>query len=174
MKTLIVYATKYGAAEECAKKLAEKIGGDADVVNLKESSPQNLSAYDKIIVGGSIYAGQIQRTVKDFCAKNAEALKSKTLGLYVSCMSEEAENIKSAFGNAFPAELIEHSAAAEALGGKLSINKMKFFDKLIAKIMTKKSDEEGRAGGNFDGKSDFSTISDKKISEFADKIKLAV
>ncbi|HLC00143.1 MAG TPA: flavodoxin domain-containing protein, partial [Candidatus Bathyarchaeia archaeon] len=57
MKTLIVYATRYGAtagtAEEIAKVLREE-GFDVKVVNAKEEKIKDISEYELVVVGGGL------------------------------------------------------------------------------------------------------------------------
>jgi menaquinone-dependent protoporphyrinogen oxidase len=85
MKTLIIYATRYGSAERCAKMLSEKLIGDVDLLNLKDRQNIDLSQYEKVIIGGSIYVGKIQKEVNEFCTKHLEELKQKqTLKLMIT------------------------------------------------------------------------------------------
>ena len=62
MKTLIAYATRYGAtagtSQEIAKVLLEE-GFDVKVVNLKEEKIKDIqSTYDLIIVGSGMQMGK--------------------------------------------------------------------------------------------------------------------
>jgi len=65
METLIAYATRYGCVEKCAKMLAEKLDGKVTLVNLQKTRVDPAS-YGRVIVGGSIYIGKIQKEVRDF------------------------------------------------------------------------------------------------------------
>jgi menaquinone-dependent protoporphyrinogen IX oxidase len=40
---------------------SEKLTDKADIVNLNESAAVDLSQYEKVIIGGSIYADRIQK-----------------------------------------------------------------------------------------------------------------
>ena len=170
MKTLIAYGTKHGTAGECADILAKKLDGEVDVINLKEKTPENLSGYDKIIVGGSIYAGQIIGEVKSFCTNNLTVLKEKPLGLFLVCMSDDENCIQTTITNSFSPELADHAAAKGGFGGAFHFSKMNFFEKGIIKMVTKQAVKDGKADTAPDGKTDVSNISDSKISDFADKI----
>ena len=85
MKTLIVFSSKYGMVERCAKIIAEKLGG-AVLENLRNNSDIKLSDYDTIIIGGSIYSGKIRDEVKEFCNKQFKELMKKRLGLFICNM----------------------------------------------------------------------------------------
>ena len=60
MCTLIVYATKHGSVKR-VQILSSKFDGQVVLINVKETEDLDLSKYDKVIIGGSIYAGRIQR-----------------------------------------------------------------------------------------------------------------
>lgn len=54
MKTLILYATKYGATEACARLLAQNLEGEVQIINIKQADI-DLRKYDRVILGSSIY-----------------------------------------------------------------------------------------------------------------------
>lgn len=79
MNTLIVYASKYGCTEKCAKLLSKELYGEVDIINVKRMRDIDISKYEKIIIGGSIYIGKIQKGVTQFCSKNLHKLKEKII-----------------------------------------------------------------------------------------------
>ena len=87
MKTLIIFATKYGSAEKCANILQEKLNGDVEVLNIKTDKIPDISNFENIVIGGSIYIGKIQREIRDFCKQHLEALLTKKTGLFI-CAGE--------------------------------------------------------------------------------------
>jgi menaquinone-dependent protoporphyrinogen oxidase len=72
MSTLIIYASKHGSAEKCASELSKKLSGKVDLCNLKNGKMPELSQYTKVIIGGSIYVGKVQKEVSEFCLKNLD------------------------------------------------------------------------------------------------------
>ncbi|HVI39232.1 MAG TPA: flavodoxin domain-containing protein [Anaerovoracaceae bacterium] len=135
-KVLIAYASKHGCAEECARALASKMNTGVDLCNLKENKQIDLNAYDKIIIGGSIYAGRILKEVKDFYSKNESELKGKKLGLFI-CGTSEGEAAKKQVTASFPEELLNSALVKESFGGKIDLSKMSFMEKKIIKIVAK-------------------------------------
>lgn len=135
MNTLIVYGTKHGCAEKCAGILAQRLGGKADVKNLKGIGELDLSQYSNVIIGGSIYVGKIQKEVSEFCTRNIEALKNKKLGLFICGMQNEAYEAE--FNAAFPKELLEISSAKEFFGGEFIFKKASFFERMAIKMIAK-------------------------------------
>ena len=74
MNTLIVYSSKYGCTEKCAKLIKEKLNEEVDLVNLKNVKDIDIYKYNKVIIGGSIYIGKIQKSVTEFCTKYIDQL----------------------------------------------------------------------------------------------------
>jgi len=154
MKTLILYATKHGAAAEIAKKIADKIDG-ALIHDIKQPGVPSLADFDCIIFGSSLYAGAIRKEAKAFLKHNADALKAKKLGLFLSGMA--ANTNEGVFSTAFPENILVGAHAAAFLGGIFDPAKAGFFERMIMKAVTKKSEY-------------MSTIDDEKITQFAESM----
>ena len=54
MKTLILFASRYGATEEIAYMLKSAIGGDVTLCNVRERGV-SLEGYDTVIIGSCVY-----------------------------------------------------------------------------------------------------------------------
>lgn len=138
MNTLIVFSTKHGCTEKCVKILYKELKDNVDLVNLNTSKDTNISKYDKVIIGGSIYIGRIQKEVREFCSKYLEELKEKKIGLFI-CGMQEGDSINTEINQNFPKELIEMATVIKHFGGEFDFSKMNFFEKLIVKIVAKTS-----------------------------------
>ena len=160
MNTLVVYASKHGSAEDCAKTVAGKLKGKVELVNLKEKIVKDVFVYDEVIIGGSIYAGRIQKEVTEFCSKNLDVLKSKNLGLFICCMN--IENSKMQLESSFPKELTNLAKAKEGFGGEFRFKKMNFFERFIVKAIYKKD----KNNPIVDTSKDVSNISEVLINKF--------
>ncbi len=134
MGTLIAYSSTLGCTEQCASKLKEDLGEGVELIRISRRSKISLEPYETIIIGGSIHAGLIQRSVYKFCENNLEALLHKQVGLFVCCMDPDA-NEKELIASAFPEKLVDHALASGFFGGELNIKKMN----LLQKIMTRKA-----------------------------------
>lgn len=134
MKSVIVFATKYGSAEECALILKGKMKGDVTVSNCLNVS--NLSAYDNVIIGSSLYAGKMRPEMKSFCTDNLSKLKQKNIGIYI-CGFQKDPNDLTQIENVFPKELTGIAKSKEYFGGAINFEKMGFFEKIIMKNLTK-------------------------------------
>lgn len=152
-RTLIAYATKHGSSGECARALAVKMTSETEIFNLKDKKQIDLKDYDRVIIGGSIYAGRIQKEVTDFCSKNENELQGKKIGFFICGMSE-GEVAEKQIAASFPAALLSRSIAKENFGGKFDFSKMNFMEKVIVKKVAKVD-------------SDSSSISEDAIEKFA-------
>ncbi|MFO7843262.1 MAG: flavodoxin domain-containing protein [Bacteroidales bacterium] len=132
MKTAIIYATKHGCTEKCAHTLANELNKNAALINLDTSTDVNLNEFNTIIIGGSIYAGSMNRKIKKFMEKYLEILNTKKTGLFICCM-EEGEKAQEQFDNAFPETLRKNAIAHGYFGGEFNFDKMNFFEKAIIK-----------------------------------------
>ena len=130
MKTIIVYATKYGTTQKCAEELAKKIEGETDLFDLKKGTP-DLSSYDTVIVGAPLYAGRIPKAATRFCSDQEKNLSGKRRGFFLCGMSSE-ETVQGLFNTAFPASLTANAACVFA-GGEYLFSRMNFAERLIVK-----------------------------------------
>jgi len=152
MKTVILYATKHGASAEIARRISEEIRNSI-IHNLKQECMPPISEFDCVIVGSSVYAGAFRKEAKTFFAQNADILKEKRLGLFLSGMS--GNDGAEVFSANVPEDVLKAAKARCALGGIFDPKKSNLFERLIMRVVTKKSEY-------------VSTISDERISEFVD------
>lgn len=144
MKTMIIYSSTYGFTEKCANELAQKLGGQAIAVNIAAGSLPQLSGYDSVILGSSIYMGQINKKLKEFMSTNLAGLQEKKLGLFLCCGLPE--NLEQDFSLNFPKELLDAAVARECFGGVLDTAKMSFGHRMITKMMESAAKKEGKSG----------------------------
>lgn len=132
MKTAIIYSTKHGCTDKCAQALSNEFETETKLVNLTLTTNINLSEFDIIIIGGSIHAGMINKSIKNFIKKNHDILISKKLGLFLCCLFE-GEKALQQFQDAYPDSIREKAIAHGLFGGELDFDKMNFFEKAIVK-----------------------------------------
>ena len=133
MKILIAYAGKSGTTEKCAKKLCEKLT-NSTAVDLNTQTP-DINKFDRIVVGGSIRAGQLQKKAKQFVKQNEKGLKMKKTAYFICCSS--VDNTEQLFQNNFPKELIDGAVSHECFGGEMNMANLHGFDKFVGMIATK-------------------------------------
>lgn len=131
MKVLIGYGTRYGTTEKCVQELKKYFPG-ADVCNLAMETPQ-ADSYDMILIGGSIYVGKIQKSVKKFLEDNQEILLNKKTAYFICCGFEE--EMEQQFIENFPKKLLDSAITFQGFGGEMELEKLKIVDRLIAKMV---------------------------------------
>ena len=135
MKTIILYATKYGTTAEIAKRIANQIDG-ATMHDLKNSSVPDLAEFDCVIIGSSLYIGSIRKEVKTFLQKHEDALHGKTIGIFLSGLDKEYAP-QEYFEKNFSHELLTSAKAICFPGGIYDPEKAGWFDRFILKAAKK-------------------------------------
>jgi menaquinone-dependent protoporphyrinogen oxidase len=134
MRTLIAYRTKYGTVAACARMLAEKIGGDVALADLADARDVSVREYDVVLIGGSIYAGKLQRKVVSFCEKNRGALLQRRVGVFLCCLYQGEEALMQ-LQSAFPDWLLAHAFARALPGGEVHYDRLTFLDRLLVRSL---------------------------------------
>jgi menaquinone-dependent protoporphyrinogen oxidase len=157
MKSLIVFTSHHGTTRKAARILGSYIIGDVELLELnKNSTPPDINKYDTIIIGGSIHAGSIQKSITQFIKLNQDILATKKIGLFLCCM-REGKIAEEEFQHAYPKNLRDLSIANGLFGGEFIFSKMNFVERQIVK----------RISGI---KEDISNLNVDLIKEFADKL----
>lgn len=141
MKTLIIYASKYGCTKDCVNELSKLLTGDVRICMAGEKI-HNLSSYDNIIVGGSIYMGKIQKDITKFCKSNKKILMTKKLALFICCYSplDQLDFINTIYDN----DLLNYSKVNLIFGGEMRYDKMNFaYRKLFQSLYKIKDFKKG-------------------------------
>ncbi|MFW6252345.1 MAG: flavodoxin domain-containing protein [bacterium] len=159
MKTLIAYATKYGATEKAARALSDQLHGEVELHNLAQDTMHDLSGYDRIVVGGSIYVGQIQDHVKTFCSEHRTVLLQKPLGLFICCGDEDRadEQLEQNFDPA----IVAHASLTGYFGYEYDFGKMNILFRFIIQAKAKVRQSQYR-------------LREDNISAFADALNTSV
>lgn len=156
-KYLIVFKSKHGTARELAGELQTRLGaGDADLVELKRGVRVDPSGYETVIVGGSVYMGNVQKRVRKFLKKHRPALLERRLGLFLSYM--DTEHGREEFDKVYDAELRAHAVAHGLFGGEFRFDEMNRLEKFLVK----------KASGITES---VSRIDRKAIDEFAEAMR---
>mgnify|MGYP003499428344 FL=1 len=136
MKTAIIFKTKHGTTDKLEYILAKKLTASVEevrVIDLAKTRQPHLNGYEKIIIGGSIHVGKIQKEIRTFSDKHKASLKAKTLGLYICCMETDEKKRQKEFEDAFPADLKKHASAKGIMGGEFLLEKMNFIERLVVR-----------------------------------------
>lgn len=137
MKTLIVYATKYGCTKKCADLLKTFLDGDTRIAQVKNGTI-NLTEYDNVIIGGPVYMGKMQGDITAFCKRYKSQLLTKRFALFACCYTPGED--KEYFKTLFPKELLDYSLYTTTVGGIMNYEKMNFVYKKMFQSLKKIDD----------------------------------
>ena len=132
MKTLVLYASKYGMTKKIAN-IVVRHRTNVHLFNIKKFTG-SLNDYDEIILGTPVYAGTINKDIKKILNSYKSELLSKKLSVFLVGMNPDNENevIKMNFDE----EIINH-ANIKYTGGAFQFEKMNFLFKMIVKKIAK-------------------------------------
>lgn len=133
MKTLILFGSKTGATENCARRIKENLASvDADILNLVQSKKIDLNPYEVVLIGTPIYMGQIHKKVKKFLNANAEALMNKELHFFICGLAVGDEGVE-LFKKQITADLFAHAKQVKQLGGEIHLERLNPLYRMIMK-----------------------------------------
>jgi menaquinone-dependent protoporphyrinogen oxidase len=137
LKTIIIYATKYGCTTKCVEILKTFLDGDTSIARAMDDNI-NLSEYDNVIIGGPVYMAKMHSKITSFCKRHKNQLLSKRLALFACCYtpSEDTEYLK----KLFPKELLDHSSYTTTVGGIMNYEKMNFVYRKMFQTLKKIDD----------------------------------
>ena len=161
MKTLLAYATKYGGTKSCAERIARQLPGGADLLELTPDIQADITGYDMVIVGCSVYMGKPRKEAMAFCETHQDILLTKKLGLFLCCLQDLDKTVKQQMALAFPTALQQHASALGVLGGVVDYAKLGRLDGIIMKMVAGKQQRKT-------GLSVVSTISQERIDRFVE------
>lgn len=121
MKILIIYATKYGCTKKCAEILKSFLDEEVEILSAK-SYKIDLTQYDVVFIGGSVYMGKIRKEIIQFYKRNKKQLINKRIGLFVCCYTPN--DTDGFLESLFPKEMLEHAFYATCVGGEMNYRKM--------------------------------------------------
>ena len=148
MKTLVLYASKHGCAEDAAKYLVSKLNHNADCADLKSFRGKDLQEYDWIVVGGSVYAGRVMKKAVRFCEQNQNVLLEKNVVLFVSCTPPDRAT--EYMRKAFPSAIFNHATEKVNFGGEIRPEKLSFLMRRMIERIRQRSGGSKKVGINYD------------------------
>lgn len=160
MKTVIIYSSKRGTTGKVANMVGGKIVSDNDVtlIALSKEPMPDISAYGKVILGTSIYAGKPSSSMTKFCGRNKSVLENKVIGLFVCGIQSRSNKKEAELKNAYPDYLHAIAKAEDFMGGELLLEEMSFFERKLMEQIAKTDTSVSR-------------LDNAAIDAFSDKMK---
>lgn len=133
-KTAVVYASRNGSTRRYAEWIARDSGGK--LIPLEEADVDELAAYDTLVYGGCVYAGNIRGI--SLIKNNRELLKNVQLVVFAVGLTQPGDEV------AFQEVLDRNFTQEEREGiqffhfpGALDYQKMGFGQKLMLRVLKK-------------------------------------
>lgn len=114
MPTLILYASKSGAAKESAALLAKELP-ESTVCSFSGPVP-DISAYGTVIIGSGVRMGRMYKAARLFLKQNEAGLAKKRIAFFL-CNAEPSLT-QGIIEKNIPAALAAKALAVQSFGGK--------------------------------------------------------
>ena len=143
MSTLVVYASKHGATQGIAERIATKLGEAGQEAEARPvEAVDELTSYEAFVVGSAVYAGHWQKEASAFVQRNRTVLASRPVWVFSSePLGTEATDGKGRDLTvaAEPKEMAEFEGAIGPKGhrvffGALDPGKLGFSERAIRKL----------------------------------------
>ncbi len=144
MKGLIVYKGKYGATMQYSIWLGAAL--NCPVVKSDFARPEQITQADYIMIGSSVYIGQLQ--IKQWLQTNLPLLEGKKLIFFVVAggVPDKPEEVRSYFEKCVPATL-RRNASCHYLPGRLNYGLLSLKDKLLLRVGAWFAARKGKKSG---------------------------
>ncbi|MBA4348100.1 MAG: hypothetical protein C0413_04535 [Clostridiales bacterium] len=116
MNGIILYGTCYGSAKQYADELSRRSG----LLSVSYEDAGDLSAYDRIVYIGSLYAGGVLGmavTLGKLADWQSKQIVIATVGLADNENEENTQNIRKGMQRQLPAGMMEHAKLVHLRGG---------------------------------------------------------
>lgn len=133
MKSIIIYSTKYGSVSKAAERLKKELTDETETYNIIKQAAPVPDGYDKVIIGGSVYMGKIQKKLTLYIRANLSSLLTKKVGLFLCAGAADNDTKTLQLRKVFPPELYNCAIVKDVLGYSYDFEKMNLFEKLIIK-----------------------------------------
>lgn len=128
MHTLVLYHTRHGFTEKCARLLEEYLNGQVTLKPLAQF--ESFDGYDGVLLGGPVYHGRWHRVLTTFCRYRAQALAERPYGLFVTSLSGHAA-AEAYLRRAVPPEVYDRARVRGWFGGGADWPSLTWTERLI-------------------------------------------
>ncbi len=128
MKTLIIYETKSGFTEECARTIKNQIP-DSVMMDI-HSDEFDINDFETILIGAPIYEGEIEHYTSRYFSIHKLKLMKKRLGIFCAGMNTEEFNY--AVQESMPPDIF-YEAKIVHCGGRIKYKNLSLKEKFIVR-----------------------------------------
>lgn len=128
MNILILYETKSGFTEECAKQIHQQIPGSV-MVDIHSDEFQ-IDDFDTILIGAPIYNGEIEHYTSRYFTIHKLKLLKKRLGIFCAGMNTEEFNY--AIQESMPPDIF-YEAKIIHCGGRIKYKNLSLKEKFTVR-----------------------------------------
>ncbi len=140
MRTIIIYASKYGSTRQYAEWLGNETG--YPIFNIKDIQADIIKDYQRVIVGSSVHMGRLD--ISSWMNKHWHLMEDKPVILFSvnGTPPEQKEELQKILEFSLPKHILEN-VNYFPLQGRLIYAELNFWHKLLVKMMKKMDKHPG-------------------------------
>ncbi len=134
MKTLVAYASKYGATRQIAARISAQLracGLDVDLTDVTDEP--DLATYDAVVICSAVYYGRWLKPAADFVRSHAQQLAAQKVWLCSSGPVGDKELPEAKEVAEFKATIAP--VAHKTFAGAIDRTKLSFADRVVVKAV---------------------------------------
>ncbi len=137
-KILIAYASRAGSTGEVAQAIGQALGSNGARVDVHQiRDTPGVSGYDAVVIGSAIRMGRWLPEAIDFIKAHRDTLGRVPTAFFTVCMTlheDTEENRRTVEAYLDPARAILEPVSNGLFAGKIDLDKLSLFDRLIVKV----------------------------------------
>jgi menaquinone-dependent protoporphyrinogen oxidase len=137
--TLVTYASKAGSTTEIAERIAKNLSAKGLVVDfLPIEKVKDLTAYQSVVVGSAIRAGNLLSGAKTFILKHQSELQQKHFSLFIVCLTMKDDTKENCDTVSAYLEPIRSQVKPDKEGlfaGAINMRTLGFIERTMMKVM---------------------------------------
>jgi len=159
MKGLILFASKTGNVEKFVNTLEDKLEGDFEIINIKDTNPNDIKVknYDKVVIGTYMRRQKSDPDISDFIIRNRDALLETNVYIFVSALETEGGYDREVMLS-FP-EKIRDAFEIYNVGAIFDYENLRYIERVMIKNIA------SRLGKNVN---DMQSYTEKRLDKFAE------
>jgi menaquinone-dependent protoporphyrinogen oxidase len=135
MKSLIVYESRYGTVKKAVDHIAGKLTEKPDMMTAGKAAKACLDDYDKIMIGGPVMMGKMNKAVTAFIRTKMDVLMTKKIVLFIAGSETDKDGLAKEINDAFPKQLRDRAMYTTHIGYGFNLENMNF----IVRMMIRKA-----------------------------------
>ncbi|MEH6454654.1 MAG: menaquinone-dependent protoporphyrinogen IX dehydrogenase [Psychromonas sp.] len=165
VKTLVLYSSVEGQTLKIIERITALIEGESTIVNIDDNPKIDFSAYDKVLIGGSIRYGHLRKNLLNFVNHNKKQLDAIPNAFFLVCLTARKPEKANPANNTYMIKFDQlsqwHPRLKGVFAGALLYSRYNWWQTLLIQMIMKMT------GGSTDTSKDIELTDWSKVETFS-------